>query len=253
MLVGPSGAGKSSSWRCLLEALDISEPGSRSDYYVIDPKAIGKESIYGKLDSTTLEWTDGIFTTIVRSVLRNTRGELRSNRRHWIVFDGDVDPDWAENLNSVLDDNGLLTLPSGERLRIPDNMRILIEVDTLNHTTMATISRCGMIWYSTECVTDGMILRHVLHSLLPPSTAREALLCGRGAIGVEKKRTERIGSIGKQNGDEPSEIYYNLPGGAGHHDANLSSEAAQEEYLRVLRPLFLGRRSHVKVDREMTK
>ncbi len=56
------------------------------------------------------------------------------------MFDGDVDPDWAENLNSVLDDNGLLTLPSGERLRVPDHVKIFMEVDTLKHTTMATVS-----------------------------------------------------------------------------------------------------------------
>ena len=45
-----------------------------------------------------------------------------------MVFDGDVDPDWVENLNSVLDDNKLLTLPNGERLAIPSCVRIMFEV-----------------------------------------------------------------------------------------------------------------------------
>ena len=49
------------------------------------------------LDGTTLEWTDGIFTSLLRTILGNQRGE--ADRRHWIVFDGDVDPEWAENLN----------------------------------------------------------------------------------------------------------------------------------------------------------
>ena len=34
-----------------------------------------------------------------------------------------MDPEWVENLNSVLDDNMLLTLPNGERLGIPSNVR----------------------------------------------------------------------------------------------------------------------------------
>jgi dynein heavy chain 1 len=77
----------------------------------IDAKAIGKEKLYGSLDGTTLEWTDGVFTSLLRRITGNQKGE--SERRHWIVFDGDVDPEWAENLNSVLDDNKMLTLPSG--------------------------------------------------------------------------------------------------------------------------------------------
>lgn len=53
-------------------------------------------------------------------IIDNVRGEI--GKRQWIVFDGDVDPEWVENLNSVLDDNKLLTLPNGERLAIPPNV-----------------------------------------------------------------------------------------------------------------------------------
>ena len=62
-----------------------------------------------------------------------------------IIFDGDVDPEWVENINSVLDDNRLLTLPNGERLSLPPNVRIMFEVQDLKYATLATVSRCGMV------------------------------------------------------------------------------------------------------------
>lgn len=46
----------------------------------------------------------------------------------FLVFDGDVDPVWVENLNSVMDDNRLLTLPNGERIRLQTHCRLLFEV-----------------------------------------------------------------------------------------------------------------------------
>lgn len=96
MMVGPSATGKTSAWRVLLAALER-WTGVEGVSYVIDPKAISKEALYGTLDSTTREWNDGLFTHILRKIVDDVRAE--STKRHWIIFDGDVDPEWVENLN----------------------------------------------------------------------------------------------------------------------------------------------------------
>lgn len=59
----------------------------------------------------------------------------------------------------------MLTLPSGERLSIPSNVRIILEVDSLKHATPATVSRCGMVWFSDENITAEMALEHLLGTL----------------------------------------------------------------------------------------
>lgn len=66
---------------------------------------------------------------------------------------------------SVLDDNKLLTLPNGERLNLPANVRIMFEVETLKYATLATVSRCGMVWFSEDTVTSMMMVTHYLKSL----------------------------------------------------------------------------------------
>ena len=95
----------------------------------------------------------------------STISVARTRKRHWIVFDGDVDPEWVENLNSVLDDNKLLTLPNGERLNLPPNVRIMFEVETLKYATLATVSRCGMVWFSEDTVTPSMMVSNYLETL----------------------------------------------------------------------------------------
>ncbi|XP_037072682.1 LOW QUALITY PROTEIN: dynein heavy chain, cytoplasmic-like [Pollicipes pollicipes] len=162
MMVGPSGSGKSSAWRVLLKALELLE-GVEGVAHVIDPKAISKEALYGVLDPNTREWNDGLFTHTLRRIIDNVRGEM--DKRQWIIFDGDVDPEWVENLNSVLDNTRLLTLPNGERLSIPPNVRVMFEVQDLKYATPATVSRCGMVWFSEDVLTTEMIFENYLSRL----------------------------------------------------------------------------------------
>jgi dynein heavy chain 1 len=162
MMVGKSGAGKSAAWKILLQAMQRIE-GVEGVSHIIDSKVMSKEALYGNLDSTTREWTDGLFTGILRKIVDNLRGE--DSKRHWIVFDGDVDPEWVENLNSVLDDNKLLTLPNGERLNLPSNVRIMFEVESLKYATLATVSRCGMVWFNADTVTPTMMISNYVESL----------------------------------------------------------------------------------------
>ena len=59
------------------------------------------------------------------------------------VLDGDIDPEWIEPLNSILDDTRLLTMPSGERIQFGPN---LFESHNLSCASPETISRMAMIF-----------------------------------------------------------------------------------------------------------
>ncbi len=112
----------------------------------------------GKLDSNTREWSDGFFTAILRRISVSSN----ASHRHWIVFDGDLDPDWVESLNSVLDDNKTFTLPNGERIELLPNVRVVFEVRDIGHGTPATVSRCGMVWFAENTVlVDDLLQRYI--------------------------------------------------------------------------------------------
>ncbi|KAF4787703.1 hypothetical protein TURU_168391 [Turdus rufiventris] len=143
VIVGPSGGGKSTLWRMLKTALG--KTGKVVKQYTMNPKAMPRHQLLGRIDMDTREWSDGVLTNSARQVVREPR-DVTS----WIICDGDIDPEWIESLNSVLDDNKLLTMPSGERIQFGSNVNFIFETHDLSCASPATISRMGMIFLSDE-------------------------------------------------------------------------------------------------------
>ncbi|CCK69240.1 dynein heavy chain KNAG_0C01270 [Huiozyma naganishii CBS 8797] len=160
ILVGKAGSGKTETWKTVLAAKSKIEH-IQNVPYIIDSKVLSKEELYGSLNRATLEWKDGIFTSIIRAN-QNKSALDPDNPNVWIVLDSDMDPSYSETINSVLDDNKILTLPNGERLPVPSNVRFIFETSELIHATPATITRCGLIWFSEP---NYLLYDHFLNTL----------------------------------------------------------------------------------------
>ncbi|KAI9102585.1 dynein heavy chain and region D6 of dynein motor-domain-containing protein [Phlyctochytrium arcticum] len=143
VIVGPSGSGKSTLWQVLKHAWQ--KMGQKLQKFSVNPKAIDRTALLGHMDIDTREWHDGVLTAASRQAVKEA-----SDVHTWIICDGDVDPEWVESLNSVLDDNRLLTMPNGERIQFGPNVNFIFETHNLKFASPATVSRMGMIFLSDE-------------------------------------------------------------------------------------------------------
>ncbi len=91
------------------------------------------------------EWKDGLFSKLMR-----TLGEIPDTNPKWLVLDGDLDANWIESMNSVMDDNKILTLANNERIPLKPHMRNLFEIRDLRFATPATVSRAGILYISDD-------------------------------------------------------------------------------------------------------
>lgn len=111
------------------------------------------------------------------------------------MFDGPVDTLWIESINSTLDDNRLLCLASGERIKITLLTHILFELDDLSEASPATVSRCGMVLVEPQTLDSSALILSWVNKLeletgsveplvdpnAEPQTSRNATARGSGA------------------------------------------------------------------------
>eukprot|EP01022_Parablepharisma_sp_SALTPOND_P010884 TRINITY_DN144_c0_g3_i1.p1 TRINITY_DN144_c0_g3~~TRINITY_DN144_c0_g3_i1.p1 ORF type:complete len:4665 (-),score=723.90 TRINITY_DN144_c0_g3_i1:29991-43985(-) len=143
-IIGPAGSGKTEAWRVL--ANSMTHIGQETLCEVVNPKAFNSRELYGSYTKSG-DWKDGVISSIMRRMSKNMEPYNRESIKHkWMILDGDVDPDWIESMNSVMDDSKILTLVSQDRIELTSSMHMLIEIGHLRTATPATVSRGGVLF-----------------------------------------------------------------------------------------------------------
>ncbi|XP_016158228.1 PREDICTED: dynein heavy chain 17, axonemal isoform X1 [Ficedula albicollis] len=138
-VVGNAGCGKSQVLKSLNKTYQRLK--RRPVTVDLDPKAVTCDELFGIIHPATREWKDGLFSTAMRDLANITHDGPK-----WIILDGDIDPMWIESLNTVMDDNKVLTLASNERIPLTPTMRLIFEISHLRTATPATVSRAGILY-----------------------------------------------------------------------------------------------------------
>ena len=188
MVVGLTLTGKTTCHETLANALSqLKRDGDESPKYevvkrhTLNPKSVTMGELYGEVNTVTQEWTDGLVPALVRVCVNDETDNL-----NWVIFDGPVDALWIENMNTVLDDNKMLCLSNGERIKLAKGMHMMFEVNDLSVASPATVSRCGMVYM--EAVYIGLVpyitswTETVLPKRLPQHGARLSSLLTKYAI-----------------------------------------------------------------------
>ena len=141
-VMGPPGAGKTQTWKQLGRAQD--KIGKKTTIVDINPKTVSTKDLYG-YNLPSKEWKDGLLSKTMRSL-----GELPDQNPKWLLLDGDLDANWIESMNSVMDDNKILTLANNERIPLKGHMRMIFEIRDLRYASPATVSRAGILYISDD-------------------------------------------------------------------------------------------------------
>ncbi|KAG7310430.1 hypothetical protein JYU34_003208 [Plutella xylostella] len=142
-IVGNAGTGKTQVWKTLFKTYQNLR--KKPMFNDLNPKAVTNDELFGIINPATREWKDGLFSVIMRD-----QANLVGENPKWIVLDGDIDPMWIESLNTVMDDNKILTLASNERIALTPTMRLMFEISNLRTATPATVSRAGILYINPQ-------------------------------------------------------------------------------------------------------
>lgn len=150
MIVGVTGTGKTTIMEVLTQAMEKEDPDKNKwKIHRMNPKALEQNYLY--IEKKGDIFVLGTFTMLWKRC--NDAGSNDSSYNNWLVCDGPIDAIWIENLNTVLDDNKILTLSNNDRINMLEGCRLVFETENLKNASLATVSRCGMIYITEQDIS----------------------------------------------------------------------------------------------------
>jgi dynein heavy chain len=163
-IIGEAGSAKTTIWTILIEALR--ELGQVTYFETLNPKAVSSDELFGYINKAG-EWKDGVLSVIMRNQVRDLPPYTNKQKNKWTILDGDIDPEWIESLNTVMDDNKVLTLVSNERIPLTPEMRLIFEIANMKNATPATVSRGGVLFINLTDIGWRPYMESYIYSLKP--------------------------------------------------------------------------------------
>jgi len=122
---------------CAAAAEEAAKAAGTSTVRMEGNMSVSLDEFIGKMDGE--EWSEGAFTKALREA---------NEKKAWLVVvcGGDVPSAKFEALNTLLDDNKLLTLETGEKIRLAPEVRIIFVSKACDNMSPASVSRLGMVW-----------------------------------------------------------------------------------------------------------
>ena len=98
-VLGCAGSAKTELWKTLAAAQTyLKVGGGKSQFDTLNPKAVTSNELYGYVHPVTKEPYDGVIAKIMRDFSAQT-----NDMPKWMVLDGDIDAEWIESMNTVMD------------------------------------------------------------------------------------------------------------------------------------------------------
>lgn len=85
-------------------------------------------------------WKEGILPLLLKDLMSQVQCQHR-----WLVIDCELDSSWAENMQSLLDENQFLTIANSERIYLAPHTSVIMEMRSLRYGAPSAVARVSVL------------------------------------------------------------------------------------------------------------
>ncbi|XP_061485744.1 dynein heavy chain domain-containing protein 1 [Rhineura floridana] len=174
LLLGPSGSGKTTTWRTLAKALSRlaasdAAPGAQSpntsqtelfrpvSTVCLWPNGLSVSEFVGSLEGSI--WQDGVLSRVLQRAATSALacGTHEGSTQQWLVLDGAACAEWLDPISSLFSSRPSLSLPNGQKLQIPGNIKFLFEMPDVSGMSPSICTHCSLLHCGGTSLWRGLL------------------------------------------------------------------------------------------------